>query len=240
MKIYDFGRLSDGRRAGLYILTNSNGMTASVTDYGATLVSLYVPDSTGVRRDVVLGHDDVKGYEVGRGTIGASVGRFANRIAGARFTIGARSFVLTANHGPNALHGGRDFYSKRMWTARIPFAKISARDIMAGITESMNDGAAMRPGGSIGGDSITFCLDSPDGDQGFPGNLHVEVTYTLTDENELHIDYLARTDRDTALNLANHSYFNLGGHDSGSVLEHEVRINAGAFTPNDKWSLPTG
>ena len=243
MEIRDFGKLKDGSNASLYILRNSNGLAAAVTDYGATLVKFMVPDRDGDLRDVVLGHDEVSEYETGHGSLGATVGRFANRIGGARFTMNGKTYELTANNGPNALHGGCDPYSKRMWQARIPFGRINTNEIYKQFAiESLNDRWPVNAQNSIDGDTVTFCLDSPDGDQGFPGDLHVEVTYTLTAENELHIDYCAALSGASAtpLNLTNHSYFNLSGHDSGTVYDQIVQIRAEQFTPNDKWSLPTG
>ena len=276
-----FGKLSDGRSAGLYILRNRNGMEVHLTDYGAAIVSIIVPDRNGKRRDVVLGYDDVSGYEKGGASIGETVGRVANRISNAAFDLNGRHYILTANNGPNCLHGGRDFYAQRLWQAVIPFGKVSTGDIAATYaTESMNDWSRERRGRDAGvtnalaveddspevrhssGDSMTFILDSPDGDQGFPGDIHIELTYTLTDDNELHLDYKAAfnekgksalpgqaensaADEDkaaleTPLNLTNHSYFNLNGHDSGTVLTQEVRIDAEYFTEADRRSIPTG
>ena len=277
-----FGKLSDGRRAGLYILRNRNGMEVHLTDYGAAIVSIIVPDRNGKRRDVVLGYDDVSGYEKGGASIGATVGRVANRISNAAFDLNGRHYILTANNGPNCLHGGRDFYVQRLWQAVIPFGKVSTGDIAATYaTESMNDWSRERRGRDAGlintvcpgeddaearhasGDSMSFTLDSPDGDQGFPGNIHIELTYTLTDDNELHLDYKAafnkkgksalpgqaensatdeenRAALETPLNLTNHSYFNLNGHDSGTVLTQEVQIDAEYFTEADRRSIPTG
>ena len=275
MRFESFGRLSDGRLAGLYILENSNGMRAAVTNYGAALVCLVVPDRDGEPRDVVLGYDDAAGYEAGTESFGGTVGRYANRVKDAAIYLNGKRYELTANDGPNALHGGRDFYVHRLWDVMIPF----------------------------GADSITFVLSSPDGDQGFPGGLRIEVRYTLTGDNELHLDYRAAltggrkpgidadaeaaltcgripctdvdpeaaltcgrkpdTDADaeaaplggrtpctdaapeaapleTALNLTNHSYFNLNGHDSGSVLDQIVWIDADSITETDANSLPTG
>jgi len=256
MEIRDFGKLNDGRKASLYILRNSEGMAAAVTDYGATLVKLIVPDKNGEPRDVVLGHDDASEYETGHGSLGATVGRFANRIGAARVTMNGKTYELTANNGPNALHGGRDPYSKRLWQARIPFGRINTNEIYKQYAiESLNDRWPVNAQESLDGDTVTFCLESPDGDQGFPGDLHVEVTYTLTADNELHIDYCAVVTGDhntdsancepaagisTPLNLTNHSYFNLSGHDSGTVYDQIVQIEADQFTPNDEWSLPTG
>lgn len=242
MKIYGFGNLADGRKAGLYILKNANGMTAAVTDFGATLVRLEVPDNNGRIKDVVLGHDDVTGYENGHGSIGATVGRYANRIGNAGFVLDGTEYKLTANNGTNCLHGGRDPYSKRLWNAVIPFGKISSGSVAAKMNaiESMNDGQPAYVQENIDGDTMTFSLDSPDGDQGFPGNVHIEVTYTLTNNNELHIDYKAVSDKDTALNLTNHSYFNLNGHNCRTVLDQICKIKAKKFTPSDESLLPTG
>ena len=243
MEIREFGKLKDGRNASLYVLRNTNGMAAAVTDYGATLVKLIMPDRDGELRDVVLGHDDVSEYETGHGSIGATVGRFANRIGGACFTMNGKTYELTANNGPNALHGGRDPYSKRLWQAKIPFGRINTNEIYKQYAiESLNDRWPVNAQNSLDGDTVTFSLDSPDGDQGFPGELHIEVTYTLTADNELHIDYCAvlAGNAATPLNLTNHSYFNLSGHDSGTVYDQTVQINAEQFTPNDSWSLPTG
>ncbi len=243
MKMRGFGKLKDGRSAGLYILRNASGMEASVTDYGATLVSLVVHDSKGERIDVVLGYSDVSGYEDGQNTYGGTVGRFANRIGGASFTLDGETYELTANNGTNSLHGGRDFYTKRLWQTSIPFSSMSSRNIAAkaGASESMNDGGPAYVQDLPTGDSVTFILDSPDGDQGYPGDLHLEVTYTLTNEGELHIDYSAVSNADTPFNPTNHSYFNLAGHDSGvSVEEHLCKIKAECYTPNDEGNLPTG
>lgn len=241
MEMLTFGKLNDGRTAGLYVLRNSSGMSAALTDYGATLVSLAVPDRNGDIRDVVFGHDDAWGYEEGQGYIGATVGRFANRIGGASFTLNGKEHELTANDGPNALHSGRDSYSNRLWSVRIPFSEVSSRDIMASSApESISDGVSQLARSNIANKRVVFCLDSPDGDQGFPGNLHIEVTYTLTDEGELHIDYMARSDADTPFNPTNHSYFNLNGHADGSILEHIVQIDASEYTPSDEGLLPTG
>ena len=253
MKIRSFGKLPDGRSAGLYILGNSTGTEVHVTNYGATLVRVIVPGKDGKMRDVVLGHDDAEGYESGSGFIGATVGRFANRIGGARFEVNGRVYELTANDGPNCLHGGRDFYSNRLWDVKVPFIQVRSSDVAAsaGTTESLGDWWRENKSGgldgdiasglvSMDGDAVTFCLESPDGDQGFPGNLHIEVTYTLTENNELHIDYYAKGDQTTPFNPTNHSYFNLNGHSSGPVTDQIVRVYAENFTPNDEFSLPVG
>ena len=241
MDMLTFGKLNDGRTAGLYVLRNSSGMSAALTDYGAALVSLAVPDRNGDIRDVVLGHDDAAGYEEGHGSIGAVVGRVANRIGGARFELNGKEYALTANNGPNALHGGRDPYSKRLWSVKIPFSEVSSKDLMASSApESISDGVSQLARSNVANKQVVFCLDSPDADQGVPGDLHIEVMYTLTDEGELHIDYLAGSDADTPLSLTNHSYFNLNGHESGSILEHIVHIEAEQYTPSDSDLLPSG
>lgn len=209
--VVEFGCTVSGEAAKLYYLENKNQMKAAVSDYGATLVKLLVPDKEGSICDVVLGYDNVQDYEAGGVHFGATVGRVANRIGGAAFELNGKNYELTANDNKNSLHGGRDYYNKRMW---------KVKDFEA--------------------DSITFVLHSPDGDQGYPGSMDVEVTYLLTDDNELKIHYYAVPDKDTLINLTNHSYFNLSGHNSGDVLEQEVMIQADAFTMADAQSIPTG
>ena len=239
MKSIKFGKLADGRSAGLYILESADGMRAAVTDYGAALVSLAVPDGKGRLRDVVLGHDDASGYESGSGHIGASVGRFANRIAGAGFELNGHKYELTANNGANCLHGGRDFFKNRLWGVKIDFTSVRSGDIMAAYaSESISDKDPSRGLKGLHDDSITFCLDSPDGDQGFPGNMHIEVTYSLPGNGKLRIDYRAVSDADTPVSFTNHSYFNLNGHDSGTVMGHVARINAEYYTPVDAGLIP--
>lgn len=236
-----FGKLEDGRSAGLYILESPDGMRAAVTDYGAALVSLAVPDRKGVMRDVVLGHDDVSGYVNGSGHIGASVGRYANRIAGARFELNGKEYELTANNGPNCLHGGRDFFRDRLWTVKIGFTSVRSGDIMAAYaSESIADKDPARGMRGLHDNMITFCLDSPDGDQGFPGSMHIEVTYSLPGNGKLRIDYNAVSDADTPVSFTNHSYFNLNGHDSGTVMGHMLKINAEYYTPVDANLIPSG
>ena len=241
MKSVKFGKLKDGRMAGLYILESPDGMRASVTDYGAALVSLVFPDRKGVMRDVVLGHDDASGYEDGHGHIGATVGRFANRIADARFSLDGGEYELSANNGSNCLHGGRDFYNKRLWQTKLAFTSVSSGDIMAAYAaESISDKDPAFGLRELGDNKVTFCLDSPDGDQGFPGNVHIEVTYSLPGDGSLRIDYKAVSDADTPLNLTNHSYFNLSGHESGSVADHKVKIFADRYVKADENLIPEG
>lgn len=206
----DFGITSRGNTS-LYTITNKNNMSVSVTDFGATLVRVLVPDRNGSPTDVVLGYDEAKGYEDGTVFFGASVGRSANRIGGASFEINGVTYKLEQNDHSNNLHSGLDFYNKRIWQ----------------VAEK-------------GEDSVAFVLHSPDGDQGYPGSLDMMVRYTLTDDNALKIDYDAVPDKDTIINMTNHSYFNLDGHGSGDVLEQEVQIYADYFTKADQESIPTG
>lgn len=207
-----FGKNKKGEKAVLYTLKNKNGMTFEVTDLGATLVSLQVPDKNGILCDVVLGCEDAAAYENAGGTFfGATVGRNANRIGGAEFSLNGKTYMLDKNNGENNLHSGLDFYSFRIWKVKETAEK-----------------------------SITFSLYSPDGDQGYPGALDVDVTYTLTEENEVRIDYAGVSDQDTIINLTNHSYFNLNGHASGPITGHELWIDADVFTRTDAVSIPTG
>lgn len=212
MKQRPFGKNTKGEAATLYTFENSSGMVMEVTDFGATLYSLLVPDGKGGKIDVVLGYDDPIGYEGPSGTFfGATVSRNANRIGNARVVINGKEYRLDQNDGNNNLHSGYDFQSFRIW-------KVKA------MTEN----------------SITFSLHSPDGDQGYPGAVDMDVTYTLTEENEVRLDYYAIPDADTILNLTNHSYFNLNGHASGSILKHTVWLDADSFTRADAQSIPTG
>ena len=206
-----FGLNHSGEAATLYTFENKNGMVMEVTDFGATLYSLQVPHQ-GRKLDVVLGYDAPAGYEGPAGTFfGATVGRNANRIAGGKFTLDGKTYQLDVNNGPNNLHSGLDFWSFRIWQVKKT-------------TEN----------------AITFFLHSPDGDQGYPGAVDVEVTYTLTEENAVRIRYLALPQEQTLINLTNHSYFNLNGHDSGTILDHSVWLDADHFTRADAVSIPTG
>lgn len=241
MIIRNFGKLSSGKDAGLYILRNNRGMSAAVTNYGAALVSLNVPDRNGRMIDVVLGYEDAAGYEAGHGSLGGSIGRVANRISNASFTLNGREYQLTANEGLNTLHGGRDPYNHRLWDVRIPFTKVNSGDLMNAVaSESISDGVSKQASDNLSDSQITFCLDSPAGDQGFPGNMHLEITYRLTDSGALEIIYEAESDADTPIGFTNHSYFNLNGHDSGSVLGHEAQIRADYYTATDNALIPTG
>ncbi len=209
-KTRGFGTTADGVEANLYILKNNAGTEVSLLDYGASLVSVKVRGKGGMK-DVVLGFDDVGGYEKDGASIGATVGRNANRIEGAEFELNGISYKLDKNDSGNNLHSGLDYYNKRVWEVK-------------GQSDS----------------HVTFVLHSPDGDQGYPGTLDMAVTYSLDEDSRLEIHYEAVPDRDTVINMTNHSYFNLNGHESGTVLDHTVTLFADAFTPADEESVPTG
>lgn len=212
MEQREFGKNRKGENAVLYSFKNKNGMEMVVSDFGATLHTLMVPDEEGVLRDVVLGYDKPTDYEGPGGTFfGATVGRNANRTGNASFVLNGKSYKLDQNDGANNLHSGLDFYSFRIWN----------------VDEIMENG-------------ITFSLHSPDGDQGYPGELDIRVTYILTDENEVKIEYYGIPKADTIVNMTNHSYFNLDGHASGSILDQEVWVDADAFTDTDKHQIVTG
>lgn len=206
-----FGVNHRGEKATLYTFENKNGMVMAVTDFGATLHALYIPTAHGPL-DVVLGYDDPAGYEGPAGTFfGATVGRNANRIAGGKFNLNGKTYKLDINNGPNNLHSGLDFWSFQVWQVK-------------NVTEN----------------GITFFLHSPDGDQGYPGALDVEVTYTLTQDNVLRIHYYGVPRAETLINLTNHSYFNLNGHASGTILDHTLWLDADSYTRADETSIPTG
>lgn len=192
-------------------LANTQGMTARINEFGATIMSLDVPGRDGQFTDVVLGHTQIEDYLSHPSYFGAVVGRYANRIAGGELEIDGRRYKLVANERPNCLHGGKVGFDKVMW-----------------IIEAQSD------------NTVTLTHHSPDGDQGFPGNLEVRVRYSVTDLNELIVDYDATTDSPTVINLSQHSYFNLAGHDAGTVLDHELMIAADAYTPVDESLIPTG
>ena len=209
-----FGETKAGEATEIYTLTNKNGLVAKVTTYGATLVELHLPDKGGNLVDVINGFDNVAGYEGdGNQYFGCTTGRVCNRIAKGKFTLDGEEYTLATNNDPNHLHGGGDkALSKQVWKAE-PSADTQA---------------------------VTFSLTSPDGEEGYPGNLSMKVTYTLTDENELRIDYEATTDKATPVNLTNHAYFNLGGAGSGTILSHELTLNADNYTATDDTLIPTG
>jgi aldose 1-epimerase len=210
-----FGTTASGDQIDLYSLTNKKGMEVSVTNFGATVVTLRVPDRSGKAADVVLGFDNLEGYENGKSYFGATVGRYANRIGGGQFSIGGKTYTLPKNNGNNSLHGGIVGFNKKVWKAR----EIASKD----------------------GESLELSYLSVDGEEGFPGNLSVKVVFTVPAErNELKIDYSASTDKDTVLNLSNHSYFNLAGEGNGDILDHVLTLHAKQFTPVDGTLIPTG
>jgi galactose mutarotase len=210
----DFGRMPDGTPVDLYTLTNANGMEVRTMTYGGIIVSLKVPDRSGHLGDVVLGYDSLAGYLKSSPYFGAIIGRYGNRIGHARFTLDGTTYRLPANDGANTLHGGTVGFDKVVWDAE-PFWGDS-------------------------GVGVVFTHTSPDGDQGFPGNLAVQVTYTLTNRNALEVDYRAKTDKPTPVNLTQHSYFDLAGAGTGDILSHVLWINADRYTPVDSALIPTG
>ncbi len=209
----DFGKTPDGTPVEMYVLSNGK-MTAKVITYGAIVTEIDVPDRNGKLADVVLGFENLEGYLSGHPYFGAATGRVANRIAKARFSLEGKEYKLAANNGPNTLHGGIKGFDKVVWKA------------------SEASGPA--------GPAVKMSYLSPDGEEGFPGNLSVSVTYTVTADNELRIDYAATTDKPTPVNITNHSYFNLAGPAAGSVLGHEMMLAADLYTPVDDTLIPTG
>lgn len=211
IEVKDYGVTAQGQQVKQYVLANKQGMKAVLLNYGAVITELHVPDKKGQFHDVAWGYDSIAGYEVNEPGLGSAIGRNANRIGKAQITIGGKVYELQKNNGENNLHGGNPGYNRRMWKGLI------ADD-----------------------NKVEFSLESPDGDQGFPGNASVRISYTLTEDNELRIGYEASADQDTIFNLTNHSYFNLEGQESDSVLEHQVWMDADAFTPTDDGLIPTG
>ena len=209
-----FGQTRDGEAVDIYTLKNRRGAEARVTTYGGAVVSLKVPDRAGKFDDVVLGFDDIEGYLKTTTYIGSLVGRYANRIARGRFTLNGTEYKLATNNGENHLHGGVRGFDKVVWKAR--------------------------PLATRGGSALELTYLSKDGEEGYPGNLNLRVVYTLTDANELKIDYHATTDKDTVVNLTQHNYYNLAGHGNGDILGHQLMINASRFTPTDAGAIPTG
>lgn len=209
-----FGNMPDGTEVYKYTLVNRNKVSASFITLGGVWVSMLAPDKDGNMEDVVLGYDNLDSYRKNPPHFGAPVGRNANRIGGAVLTINGKDYHLAANGGPNNLHSGPDLYHDRIWECE------------ASETES--------------GSRLDFYLESPDGDQGYPGNAKITVSYTLTHDNSLVLDYYMICDADTIANFTNHSYFNLAGHNSGEILDQEVWLNASHYTPADQTSIPTG
>ncbi|HXK62546.1 MAG TPA: aldose epimerase family protein [Acidobacteriota bacterium] len=209
-----FGKTADGQTVDLYTLTNDNGMVVKITNWGATIVSVFTPDRAGNSADVVLGYDDLDGYLTDRAYFGCTVGRYGNRIGQARFTLDGKEYQLARNDGENHLHGGVAGFNKKLWHAK-----------------EINRPEAV---------GVQMNYVSQDGEEGYPGNLDVTVTFTLDNQNQIRIDYLATTDKPTVVNLTNHSYFNLLGDAAGDILGHELTINADRFTVVDSGLIPTG
>lgn len=215
MAPHEFGKLPDGTAVQAFTLRNANGMLAKIITYGAIIAKLEVPDRKGAVTNVILGADSLEGFLGGKGSVPGAVvvGRVANRIANASFTIDGVDYKVTANHGPHQLHGGRKGFDKVVWQAQpLPIGAHEA------------------------GVKLTYF--SRDGEEGFPGNLTASVTYSLTDDNELRLDYTATADKPTLVNLCNHAYFNLAG--DGSIAEHELWLNADRYTVTDAQLIPTG
>ena len=209
--VSDFGVLNDGRKIEKYTIENSNGMRVSVITYGATLAEIYVPDKNNSFADVLVGFDDLDGFVTRSDYQGVTVGPYANRIGNAKFSIDGKEYKLAANEkGVTCLHSCGEF-NTAVWDADI-----------------------------LDDNTVAFSYTSPDGMNGFPGNTDVKVEFILTEKNELKLEYYAVSDKKTVINLTNHAYFNLGGYDSGTILEHEIFLNASHFTPVDEFSIPTG
>ena len=213
VSVRDWGKSQDGHFVKLYTLSNSHGVTAKVTSYGAILTELWTPDRNGAPGNIVLGFDSVNQYEMGSPYFGATVGRVGNRIAKGKFTLDGKDYSLAVNNGPNHLHGGLKGFDKVVWESSI-------------IRDSGTEVA------------VQFNYLSADGEEGYPGNFFATVTYSLNNRNELKIDYKATTDKATPVNLTNHSYFNLAS--GGDVLGHELYLAADHYTPTDDTLIPTG
>jgi aldose 1-epimerase len=211
ISVDSFGQLQDGREVHLFTLSNDNGMEVSIMNFGGIITSLKVPDQDGVSDNIVLGFDNLEDYLSGHPYFGALIGRYGNRIANGSFEIDGTEYQLARNDGNHHLHGGEIGFDKVLWNADIT-----------------DEG------------SLKLTYLSEDGEEGYPGNLEVTVIYTLTDDNELVIDYGAETDQATHVNLTAHSYFNLSGDLSSDILGHTLKINAGNYTPVDSELIPTG
>jgi aldose 1-epimerase len=204
-----------GKATALHTLRNKNGLVVQITNFGAKIVSLYVPDRNGNFADIVLGYETIDGYIKGNPYFGAICGRYANRIANGKFVIAGQTFHLPVNNGPNSLHGGPEGFNNQMFDA-IEVIK------------------------TANGDAIEMVYVSTDGEMGYPGTLTFKVIYTLTHKNELRLDYIASTDKATHINICSHSFFNLAGEGNGDILGHELSINADKFTPVNNVLIPTG
>ena len=214
MNVSPFGVTQDGEEVRQFELTNQNGISLKLIDYGATLVSLSTPNNRGEFENIVLGCEDMAGYEACTSFFGSTVGRYANRIENATFDLDGRAYSLEANDGPNQLHGGKLGFDKRIWKG----TPIESDDFVG----------------------VCFELISPDGDQGFPGELSVTVEYRLNNQNELSIVYRATTDSTTHVNLTNHTYWNLAGANSGNILEDELKLESDSYLPTNESLIPTG
>lgn len=209
----DFQTVVDGKKTDLFVLKNKNGLEMTVTNYGARVVEFFVPDRNGKFEDIVLGHDNIEKYVnfTGERFLGATIGRFANRIADGKFTLDGVNYQLTINDGPNSLHGGEKGFDRVVWDAE-----------------------------QIDSHKLEFTYLSVDGEQGYPGNLEVKMTYELTDDNEFIVSHHAVTDKKTIVNLTHHSFFNLHGAGNGTVNDHVLMLNADKFTPVNDVLIPTG
>ena len=207
-----FEKNFDGKQTHLFILKNKKGVTAAISDYGAHLVGMLVPDKNGKMTDVVLGFDSIGGFQkAGSAYYGATIGRYGNRLAGGKFKLDGKEYTLFKNNGPNTLHGGKKGFDSMVWDGK-----------------------------QIDSSTVELTYLSKDMEEGFPGNLKVKVTYMLTDDNSIKISYEATTDKNTVVNLTNHTYFNLNGQGSGTALDHVVQIDADNYTPVDSTLIPTG
>ncbi len=211
LKEEDFKTNHEGKQVELYTLKNQNGIIAQITNYGGKIAALFVPDRHGKLEDIVLGYETIQEWISGNPYFGAICGRYANRIAKGQFTIEGKNYSLATNNGPNALHGGIKGFNNVVW------------DVV-----SNNDS------------TLELNYVSKDGEEGYPGNLNLKITYTLNEQNELRIDYHATADKSTVVNLTSHSFFNLSGEGNGDILGHELMINAEQFTPVDNVQIPTG
>jgi len=211
-----FGKTPDGQAVSLYTLTNTHGMQVRITNYGGAVTQILVPDRKGRMGDVALGYDTLAAYvkNANNPYLGYIIGRFGNRIARGKFSLDGKQYSLYINNTPNSLHGGKEGFNTKVWTPAI-----------------------VKEGGTVG---VALTYLSKDGEEGYPGNLNVKVIYTLTNDDKLRIDYTATTDKDTVVNLTNHSYFNLAGQGNGTILDHLMMINADKYTPVDKTLIPTG
>lgn len=210
-----FGTMPSGEDVYSYTLTNESGASVRIIEYGAALVNIFLPDKNGDFGDVICGYDTLEGYLSDEGQYqGAVVGRVANRISNASFTLNGKEYNLDKNDGTNSLHGGFNSYNTRVWKSDI--AEFD------------------------GYDTLTLTLHSPDGDCNYPGNLDITVTYTFTEDNKLTLDYTAKTDADTFVNLTNHSYFNLSGFNHGDIKNHKIKVYSDKITATDENLIPTG